>query len=71
MEQTISFYDGVDEEGMARLMELLGNDGLDELGQAQLEAFAAEDEDDHDDSSKEGDVEGDYAATSRAVRSLL
>jgi rRNA-processing protein EBP2 len=48
--------DGVDEEGMARLMELLGDDGLDELGQAQLEAFAAEDEDD-DDSSNEGDVE--------------
>jgi rRNA-processing protein EBP2 len=71
MERTISFYDGVDEEGMARLMELLGDDGLDELGQAQLAAFAAEDEDDHDDSSKEGDVEGDYAATSRAVRSLL
>ena len=64
MERTISFYDDVDEEGMAHLMELLGDDGLDELGQAQLEAFAAEDEDNHDNSSKEGDVEGDYAVTS-------
>jgi rRNA-processing protein EBP2 len=32
--------DGVDEAGMKRLMELLGDDGLDELGAAQLKILA-------------------------------
>jgi rRNA-processing protein EBP2 len=50
--------DGVDEEGMARLMELLGDDGLDEFGQAQLDALAREDDDD-DGSSNEVEASGD------------
>ena len=32
---------GVDEEGMTRLMQALGEDGLDEIGRLQLEALAA------------------------------
>jgi rRNA-processing protein EBP2 len=31
--------DGIDEKGMRRLMELLGDDALDELGAAQLDAL--------------------------------
>jgi rRNA-processing protein EBP2 len=33
--------DGVDEEGMARLMQALGENGLDDMGRVQLEALAA------------------------------
>ncbi|KJA23240.1 hypothetical protein HYPSUDRAFT_66455 [Hypholoma sublateritium FD-334 SS-4] len=46
--------EGVDEEGMARLMKLLGDDGLDEMGQAQLDALAGEDDED-DESSDDGE----------------
>lgn len=55
--------DGVDEEGMARLMKLLGDDGLDDVGQAQLDALVGSgsgsgSEDENDEEEEEGeDVE--------------
>ncbi|KAE9403222.1 Ebp2-domain-containing protein [Gymnopus androsaceus JB14] len=39
---------GVDEEGMERLMKALGDDGLDEFEQAQLQAALGEEEDSDD-----------------------
>jgi len=39
---------GVDQVGMERLMELLGEDGLDDFDRAQLESFAEDDEDEED-----------------------
>ncbi|KDR83016.1 hypothetical protein GALMADRAFT_238776 [Galerina marginata CBS 339.88] len=51
--------DGVDEEGMARLMKLLGDDGLDELGQAQLDALAGDSDEDEEGSSVDGDEDID------------
>ena len=39
---------GVDRVGMERLMELLGEDGLDDFDRAQLESLAGEDEDNED-----------------------
>ncbi|CAA7262865.1 unnamed protein product [Cyclocybe aegerita] len=50
--------DGVDEEGMARLMKLLGEDGLDEVGQAQLEALAGESDSEEQDDDEEGSEGG-------------
>ncbi|KAH9480708.1 rRNA-processing protein EBP2 [Psilocybe cubensis] len=57
--------EGVDEEGMARLMQLLGDDALDDFGKAQLEALSGgiegEDDDEDEDwtSEEEGDEEGE------------
>lgn len=48
----------VNEEGMARLMAALGDDGLDDFAQAELQALAGEDEDE-DDESGEDDDEGE------------
>lgn len=45
--------EGVDEEGMARLMQALGKDGLGEFEQAQLQALAG----DEDDAGGSGDDE--------------
>ena len=43
--------DGVDEEGMVRLMKALGEDGLDEIGRAELEALAESSEDEGEESN--------------------
>ncbi|KAF4617620.1 hypothetical protein D9613_006214 [Agrocybe pediades] len=51
--------EGVDEEGMERLMKLLGEDGLDEFDQAQLEAMAGDSEDDEEVSGDENEEEAD------------
>jgi rRNA-processing protein EBP2 len=48
---------GVDEEGMARLMEVLGEDGLDELGKAQLEALAGESGSEEEEESEAGSAD--------------
>ncbi|KAJ3557163.1 hypothetical protein NM688_g1622 [Phlebia brevispora] len=59
----------VDEEGMERLMKLLGEDGLDDVARSELEALVADeeisDEDDDEDEAEEGDgneegAEGDH-----------
>ncbi|KIM29997.1 hypothetical protein M408DRAFT_328429, partial [Serendipita vermifera MAFF 305830] len=52
--------DDVDEEGMNRLMELLGDDGLDDFAKYQLGLVSAAGEDDEeDDSDAENDEEND------------
>lgn len=70
--------DGIDEKGMKRLMELLGDDALDELGAAQLDAlkaanevsedsFASEDSRpsrDEEPASEEEDLEGSEGTSS-------
>ncbi|TCD68345.1 rRNA-processing protein and EBNA1-binding protein ebp2 [Steccherinum ochraceum] len=48
--------DDVNEEGMAKLMAALGEDGLDDFAQAELRALAGDDDDSEGD---EGDEEGD------------
>jgi rRNA-processing protein EBP2 len=55
--------DGVNEEGMAKLMELLGEDGLDELGQMQLDALGGDEDDseDEEDGSEETAGKGENA----------
>ena len=56
---------GVDEPGMKRLMELLGDDALDEFDAAQLDALKGDDSGDEEgsesgseDGSEEGELEG-------------
>lgn len=48
------------EEGMARLMKLLGEDGLDDVGRSELEALVADEEisDEDDDGEEEEEGEG-------------
>jgi len=54
--------DGVDEEGMAKLMAALGDDGLDDIAQAQLNGLpgdqdgAEEDEDEEEGSEHEAEM---------------
>lgn len=50
---------GVDEEGMKRLMEALGEDGLDEFDAAQLNALQGGDDDDDSEESGSEALEGD------------
>ncbi|KDQ50472.1 hypothetical protein JAAARDRAFT_41933 [Jaapia argillacea MUCL 33604] len=52
---------GVDEEGMARLLKALGEDGLDEFELAQLKALGGEDEGSEEDKDEESasEVEGE------------
>lgn len=45
--------EGIDEEGMAKLMKALGEDGLDEVGQLQLKALNGEQEDDESEDEDE------------------
>ncbi|TFK42423.1 eukaryotic rRNA processing protein EBP2-domain-containing protein [Crucibulum laeve] len=57
-EESDSEDEGVDEEGMARLMKALGEDGLDEFEQAQLRSLGG-DSDEDEDEDKEVDSEGE------------
>lgn len=50
--------DGVDEEGMARLMKALGDDGLDEFETAQLRALAVDKDGSSEDDNWEDEEEG-------------
>lgn len=59
-EDSDSDDEGIDEEGMARLMEALGDDGLDAFDKAQLD-LALGDEGDQWTTDEEG--EGDYTAS--------
>lgn len=51
--------DGVTEEGIARLMKALGNDGLDDFGRAQLNALEDDGEGDEEDEESVGSNEED------------
>lgn len=51
--------DGVNEEGMARLMKALGEDGVDDFGRMQLEALAGEEDGSGEGSDDEDDWESD------------
>ncbi|KAL1760233.1 eukaryotic rRNA processing protein EBP2-domain-containing protein [Schizophyllum commune] len=72
-EESDSDDEGVDEEGMERLMKLLGDDGLDEYDQAQLNTMLGgddesgseeegEEEEGEDDSDEEADSDSEEAA---------
>ncbi|CUA68842.1 rRNA-processing protein EBP2 [Rhizoctonia solani] len=58
--------DGVDEEGMSKLMKLLGDDGLDEIAEQQLSELGLgdgeEDSQDEDEDSEEDSEEGEEVA---------
>jgi rRNA-processing protein EBP2 len=60
--------DGVDEAGMNRLMELLGDDGLDEFGAAQLKALADSgiDDDENEAGEDEASEDGDESSASQS-----
>lgn len=55
---------GVDEEGMNRLMQALGDDALDEFDQAQLQALEGDEEDEEEDEDWETDGGGEEASES-------
>lgn len=58
-EESDSDDDGVDQEGMERLVKLLGEDGLDEFDRAQLRSMGGEEEDEDEDESGEEGGSGD------------
>ncbi|EUC63333.1 rRNA processing protein Ebp2 [Rhizoctonia solani AG-3 Rhs1AP] len=49
--------DGVDEEGMSKLMKLLGNDGLDDIAEQQLSELGLGDSEESEDEDSEKDSE--------------
>lgn len=59
-EGTDSDYDGVDQEGMERLVKLLGEDGLDDFDRAQLRGMTGEEDEGEaeDESDNEEEQEG-------------
>ncbi|CAE6449626.1 unnamed protein product [Rhizoctonia solani] len=59
--------DGVDEEGMSKLMKLLGDDGLDDIAEQQLSELGLGDgEEDEDEESEKEDEEGEEVAEDRS-----
>ncbi|KIY51553.1 Ebp2-domain-containing protein [Fistulina hepatica ATCC 64428] len=57
-EEEDSDDDGVDEEGMTRLMQALGEDCLDDFDRSHLALLLGDHEDDEDDSDEDEDKEG-------------
>ncbi|TFK62571.1 hypothetical protein BDN72DRAFT_931992 [Pluteus cervinus] len=54
---------GVDEEGMKNLIKALGDDGLDELGQAQLQSLAGGEDSSEDEGEEEDEAGGNAPAS--------
>ena len=55
-------YDGVTEEGMKKLMELLGKDGLNEFDMDVLSSVAGGEEDEDEDEDEDDDEELEYGS---------
>lgn len=60
--------EGVDEAGMEKLLEALGEDGLDEFDQARLQALTADEEDDSDDDAEENEDAGGESGAEDAAQ---
>lgn len=61
-EESDSEDDGVDEQGMKRLMDALGDDGLDEFASAQLEGLDVSDKNEDGGEEEWSDIEDEEAA---------